>query len=110
MPRPNARPPRSATWFDLIVVDEASQMDVASSLLVVSKLADGGALVLAGDDLQLPPIHQARAPLDLDGYVGSVFEFVRHVHGVRPCRSTSTTARTRHSSRSPARPATTPAC
>ena len=71
-------------WFDLIVIDEASQMDVASSLLVVSKLAEHGALVLAGDDLQLPPIHAADAPLDLERHVGSAFEFVRHVHGVRP--------------------------
>jgi len=71
-------------WFDLIVMDEASQMDVASATLVVSKAAEDGAFVLAGDDLQLPPIHQADPPKDLERYVGSVFEYVRHVQGVKP--------------------------
>ena len=42
-------------WFDLVVVDEASQIDVAESVLVVSKAAEGAAFVLAGDDKQLPP-------------------------------------------------------
>ncbi len=71
-------------WFDLIVVDEASQMDVASATLVVSKSAEEGAFVLAGDDLQLPPIHQAEAPKHLERHVGSVFEYVRHVQQVKP--------------------------
>jgi DNA replication ATP-dependent helicase Dna2 len=65
-------------WFDLTIVDEASQMDVATSTLVFSKRADAGACVLAGDDLQLPPIHQAEAPEDLDNVVGSIYDFVRH--------------------------------
>jgi DNA replication ATP-dependent helicase Dna2 len=34
-------------WFDLIIIDEASQMDVASATLVVSKAAEDGAYVLA---------------------------------------------------------------
>ncbi|TVT39608.1 AAA family ATPase [Hymenobacter setariae] len=71
-------------WFDLIIVDEASQMDVASATLVVSKAADEGSYVLAGDDLQLPPIHSAEAPKSLERHVGSVFEYVRHVAQVRP--------------------------
>jgi len=42
--------------FDLVVVDEGSQLRVAESLLALSRLAPGGRLVVAGDDLQLPPI------------------------------------------------------
>ena len=80
-------PPASATqrtWFDLIVLDEASQVDVAHSSLVFSKRAAGGTCVLAGDDLQLPPIHQATAPLELDDVVGSIYNYCRHRLGVQP--------------------------
>ena len=71
-------------WFDLVLVDEASQLDVALSTLVVSKAAAGAAFVLAGDDLQLAPIHQAEPPKDLDVLVGSVFSYARYHHEVEP--------------------------
>lgn len=71
-------------WFDLIIIDEASQLDVAQATLIVTKAADGAAFVLAGDDKQLPPIHQATAPEKLDHVVGSVYGYVRHHHGVVP--------------------------
>lgn len=71
-----------AEWFDLIVIDEASQMDVAHSILPISAVASGGAVVLAGDPLQLPPIHQAEPPKDLEDLVGSVYAFWRRIHQV----------------------------
>ena len=71
-------------WFDVVVIDEASQMDVATALLVVSKAADTGSYVLAGDDLQLPPIHAADPPEKLEHYVGSVFEFMRKAKAIIP--------------------------
>ena len=71
-------------WFDLIIIDEASQMDVASATLVISKATETGAYMLAGDDLQLPPIHQADAPKDLEQHVGSIFDYTRHVQDVEP--------------------------
>ncbi|MCY4481281.1 MAG: ATP-binding protein [Spirochaetaceae bacterium] len=67
-------------WFDLIVIDEASQMDVAHSILPISAVASDGAVVLAGDPLQLPPIHQAEPPKDLEDLVGSVYAFWRRFH------------------------------
>lgn len=72
-------------WFDFVVLDEASQMDVASSTLVWSKIAAEGACVLAGDDLQLPPIQQAEPPQDLDDLVGSVYSFMKKYHELQPC-------------------------
>ncbi|QXD15800.1 AAA family ATPase [Rhodocaloribacter litoris] len=85
-PRVSARPALTQRrWFDLVLIDEASQLDVAESTLVVSKAADEAAFVLAGDDKQLPPIHQATPPQDLDHLVGSVYGYVRHHHGVAPC-------------------------
>jgi DNA replication ATP-dependent helicase Dna2 len=70
-------------WFDLIIIDEASQLDVAESTLIVSKAADSAAFILAGDDKQLPPIHPATPPQDLDHIVGSIYGYVRHHHKVQ---------------------------
>lgn len=69
-------------WFDLILIDEASQLDVAHAILPLCGVADGGSVVLAGDPLQLPPIHQAEAPVGLENLVGSVYAFYRQMHQV----------------------------
>lgn len=72
------------SWFDLVVIDEATQMDVASSTLIYGKLAPGGQCVLAGDHLQLPPIHQVEPPTGQEAFVGSVYSFMLETHGVQP--------------------------
>jgi DNA replication ATP-dependent helicase Dna2 len=69
-------------FFDLIVIDEASQMDVSHAILAFCGAAPRCSVVLAGDPLQLPPIHKAEAPLGLEGMVGSVYSFFRDVHGI----------------------------
>ncbi len=71
-------------WFDLVVLDEASQVDAATSSLIFSKVSEGGSCVLAGDDKQLPPIHQADAPKGLETAVGSVYSFMTGYHGIDP--------------------------
>jgi hypothetical protein len=82
-------------WFDLLVIDEASQMDVASAALVASKAAEEGGFVLAGDDLQLPPIHAADPPLGLENFLGSVFSYLRYGQQVPP-RSLDINYRSNH--------------
>jgi DNA replication ATP-dependent helicase Dna2 len=72
------------SWFDLVVLDEASQMDVATSTLIFTKLMLDGSCVLAGDDLQLPPIQQAEPPQDLEYMVGSVYNYFRRHHDIEP--------------------------
>ena len=72
-----------AEWFDLIVIDEASQMDVGHAVLPLCGLAEKGAVILAGDRLQLAPIHKASPPNDLERMVGSVYSFWRDTHGVQ---------------------------
>jgi predicted RecB family nuclease len=42
--------------FDVVVIDEASQMKVADSLIALSSIRRGGRVVLCGDDQQLAPI------------------------------------------------------
>lgn len=71
-------------WFDLVIIDEASQLGVAEATLVVSKAADNAAFVLAGDDKQLPPIQPATPPDGLEHVVGSVYNYIRHHHQVAP--------------------------
>lgn len=74
--------PAQSELFDLILIDEASQMDVAHAILALCALASGGSVVLAGDPKQLPPIHQAEAPLGLEHLVGSLYTFCREFHQV----------------------------
>jgi DNA replication ATP-dependent helicase Dna2 len=70
--------------FDLVVIDEASQLDVGTSTLAFAGLADNGSVVVAGDPKQLPPIHQAQAPLGLEPFVGPVFTYLQERHQVQP--------------------------
>ncbi|MBB4509546.1 AAA domain-containing protein [Rhizobium leguminosarum] len=46
--------------FDLVCVDEASQMVVSHGLMAMGGLRKGGRLIIAGDDRQLPPIRAGR--------------------------------------------------
>jgi DNA replication ATP-dependent helicase Dna2 len=57
-------------------------MDVAHAILPISTVASDGAVVLAGDPLQLPPIHQAEPPTGLKDLVGSVYAFWCRIHQV----------------------------
>ena len=58
-------------------------MDVAHAVLPLCGLADNGSVIMAGDPLQLAPIHQASAPKDLENLVGSIYVFWRDVHKIR---------------------------
>lgn len=50
----------TAPIFDLICVDEASQMVLGHGLMALGGLAPGGRLVVSGDDQQLPPVRSSR--------------------------------------------------
>lgn len=73
-----------AELFDLIVIDEASQVDVATASLPLIALAADGSLVVCGDDLQMPPIHTATPPKDLEEMVESIYVYLHKVGGVTP--------------------------
>lgn len=79
--------------LDLLIVDEASQMRPAELAMVLSVLGREGRLVLAGDDLQLPPVVQGAYPAPDDGLPGledSIFAYLRHrddaAHPVYTCQ------------------------
>ncbi len=72
---------RKMNPFDILIVDEASQMKPAELALGMSILEEGKRLVLAGDDLQLPPIIAGDYPETEDGLPGlydSIFSYLRH--------------------------------
>lgn len=71
--------------FDLILVDEASQMDVANAALALAALAANGSVVVAGDPKQLPPIHQAEPPIGLEHFVGPIYSYFESRHNIQPC-------------------------
>ncbi len=66
--------------FDLLVVDEASQLRFPELALGLDRLRPDGRLVLVGDDLQLPPITKGEYPPpadDLPGLESSAFAYLR---------------------------------
>ncbi|WP_368923510.1 AAA domain-containing protein [Brevundimonas vancanneytii] len=50
----------TAELFDLVCIDEASQMVITHGLMAMAGLRVGGRVVVAGDDRQLPPIRASR--------------------------------------------------
>ena len=66
--------------FDMLVVDETSHMKFGEFALAIGSLKSDGRLVLAGDDLQLPPLIQGEYPESEDSLPGlhdSVFSYLR---------------------------------
>lgn len=70
--------------FDVIVIDEASQMDMANASICLTAIAPEGCVIVAGDPKQLPPIHQAEPPAGLEKLVGSIYDYLRDHRGVTP--------------------------
>ncbi|WP_194521160.1 DEAD/DEAH box helicase [Cellulosimicrobium sp. JZ28] len=68
-----------AELFDLVIIDEASQVDVASATLPLIAASTDASFIVCGDDLQMPPIHAAEPPLGLEAMVGSVYGYLREV-------------------------------
>lgn len=63
-------------WFDVVVIDEASQMKVAEALIAFAALRPGGSVILCGDDQQLAPIVRGRYDDAADDpLMGSVFGY-----------------------------------
>ncbi|HEY0036913.1 MAG TPA: AAA domain-containing protein, partial [Longimicrobium sp.] len=58
--------------FDVIVIDEASQMKVPDALIALSSIRRGGRVVLCGDDRQLAPILHGSYPRE-ETLFGSAF-------------------------------------
>ncbi|MEG8049003.1 AAA domain-containing protein [Sphingomonas aurantiaca] len=69
-----------APVFDLVCIDEASQMPLGHGLIALGGLATAGRIVVAGDNKQLPPIRVSRA-VEIQGrnLGGSLYEYLKSV-------------------------------
>lgn len=67
-----------APAFDLICIDEASQMPLGHGLIALGAVAPAGRVVVAGDNKQLPPIRVSRA-VEIEGrnLGGSLYEYLK---------------------------------
>lgn len=58
--------------FDLVVLDESSQIPVTLALRPLGALKSGGQLIVAGDHMQMPPIQHLEPPEGAEHLVGSI--------------------------------------
>ncbi|MEJ7713407.1 MAG: AAA domain-containing protein [Pyrinomonadaceae bacterium] len=76
----------SEKYFDLVIVDEASQMGQAEALLAAAFLREDGQFIAIGDHRQMPPIlahawdQDSRRELDYVRPHLSVFELLRELN------------------------------
>ena len=63
--------------FDVLLIDEASQMTVPQALIALCATKPTANVVLAGDDKQLPPIVHGTYPEEHDHLLSSVFALAR---------------------------------
>jgi hypothetical protein len=69
-----------AEVFDLVCLDEASQMKVGQALMALAPLTDDGRIIVAGDDKQLAPIGvQAWSEVNTT-LTGSFYTFLRNAN------------------------------
>jgi hypothetical protein len=64
-------------WFDVVLVDEASQMGLPDALVAFGASKAHSNIILAGDDQQLPPIIHGSYPEEHEHMLSSVFAFMR---------------------------------
>lgn len=66
-----------AEYFDFIILDEASQIDVGHTLPFLCAASNGAQIVLAGDPMQLDPISKTPSPEGAEYMVGSVYTYTK---------------------------------
>jgi DNA replication ATP-dependent helicase Dna2 len=70
--------------FDLIIIDEASQMPVSHALCCSASLNKNGSIIIAGDHLQLAPVQSVKPKNQIKKYlVGSVYNFLFEYHNIK---------------------------
>lgn len=73
---------QAAPWFDLLLIDEASQAGVAQSAAYFLLLRDDAHVVLAGDHRQLGPIYGFRVEDTEKGLFESIFTYMQDTHAL----------------------------
>lgn len=66
-----------APVFDVVIIDESSQVEVTRAISPLAALKWGGRAVIAGDHLQMPPIASLEPPVGAEYLVGSIQAYLR---------------------------------
>lgn len=69
--------------FDLVVLDESSQVPVTLALRPLCALRGTGQLVIAGDHLQMPPIQSLEPPVGAEYLVSSIQTYLIKRFGIK---------------------------
>lgn len=80
----NRNKANNKNWFDLLLIDEASQVKVEHAAGYFLYLKENGILVLAGDDKQLGPIHGFQMEDKSEGLFDCIYTFMKETHSVEP--------------------------
>ena len=73
--------PQVARWFDLLLIDEASQVGVAPAAAYFLLLKESANVVLAGDHRQLGPIYGFQMDDTEGGLFECIFTYAQDTHG-----------------------------
>lgn len=73
-----------AELFDVVILDESSQIPVTLALRPLSALKSNGQLVVAGDQKQMPPIRALDAPKNAEHLVDSVQTYLIERFKINP--------------------------
>ena len=63
--------------FDLVIVDEASQMKVTDFFVSAYSIKELGKFLIVGDDKQLPPVVIGEYPDDYKDKVSSIYNYLK---------------------------------
>jgi len=72
------------SWFDLFLIDEASQLKVEHASGYFLYLKENGHLLLAGDDKQLGPIYGFQMENHNEGLFDCIYTFMKETHSIEP--------------------------
>ena len=74
----------ASRWFDLLIIDEASQMDVSSAGAYFLLLTEQANVVMAGDHRQLGPIYGFNLSEHKAGLLDCIFSYMQLTHEQLP--------------------------
>jgi hypothetical protein len=70
--------------FDLVVLDESSQIPVTLALRPLGAMKPGAQLIVAGDHMQMPPIQHLEPPEGAEHLVGSIQSYLIRRFAISP--------------------------
>jgi hypothetical protein len=77
-------PANPKQWFDLLLIDEASQVKVSYAAAYFLLLKESANVVFAGDDKQLGPVFGFQMEDHSDGLFDCIYTYMKETHSIIP--------------------------